>query len=194
MYSLSKLGVINGVSEVERASTFKLKTNNERIVKIMQEVMCVIATAQRNNIISAPAPIVSRVFQVLSEGHERGVMTARKVAETPFPMPFAQVIEILVLIFTLLCLPLVLSSYLSSSIAAGTIAFLTSLAYVSLNVVGRMLEEPFGADHNDLPLGFLQWEFNRRLIVIRGVHGSSHHHDCKTANIHGVEIGLEKKK
>ena len=62
----------------------------------MEAITSLVTEGTRRRVIDAPAPIVARVFQVLSEGHERGVMMSRSVAETPFPLPFAQIIEYLV--------------------------------------------------------------------------------------------------
>lgn len=171
IYCTSKFPVVGILTPRDLATTLALQTNNERISHLMQQLLSTVMAHVRDNTIDAPPPIVSRVFQVLSEGHERGVFAGRKVAETPFPLPFAMVIEFLVLTF--ICgLPFILGSYLTSYIAIGVLSFLTSLAYVSLNVVGRMLEEPFGADHNDLPLCYLQWEFNKRLLATDIQHNS----------------------
>ena len=97
-------------------------------------------------------------------------MVSRKVAETPFPMPFAQVIEWLVTIFSL-SVPLLFSSWLSSTYAVGIFSFVTSWVYLAMNEVSRMLEEPFGGDSNDLPLCLLHWEFNNRIVQGRYARG-----------------------
>ena len=98
VFSLNKVGVIGGVRASEKRLLFEppSSTGNTRPTACMEALARLIVQAVRNGTIDAPGPIVSRVFQVLSEGHERGVMMARKVAETPFPLPFAQVIEFLV--------------------------------------------------------------------------------------------------
>ena len=46
--------------------------DQERVVKVMETIGRLITLSVRSKILDAPAPIISRVFQVLSEGHERG--------------------------------------------------------------------------------------------------------------------------
>ncbi|GMI32053.1 hypothetical protein TeGR_g10348 [Tetraparma gracilis] len=163
VFALNKLPVLGGVTPSERALLFRPPlTGNERVPAVLEAVSRLITEAVRRGVIDAPGPIVSRTFQVLSEGHERGVMMSRKVGETPFPLPFAQVIEFLVTVFVA-TLPFILSTWLDSAVFVGLANFLTAWSYLALNEVARMLEEPFGADSNDLPLCFLQWEFNRRV-------------------------------
>jgi predicted membrane chloride channel (bestrophin family) len=163
VYYNSKFPVIGGLSDDERNSLFtESSRGNDRIAKIMEVLLRLITTAQKRGIIDAPGPIVSRVYQVLSEGNERGVGMSRKIAETPFPLPFAQICELFVTVF-ILTVPFLLSSWLSGGVVTTLSTFIISWTYLGLNEVSRTLEEPFGADCNDLPLNYLQWEFNRRI-------------------------------
>jgi len=141
IFALNKIPVVGGVRSSEKASLFADTTGNVRVARIMEAITRLITEGTRRGVIDAPGPIVSRVFQVLSEGHERGVAMSRKIAETPFPLPFAQVIEFLVIIFVF-TLPFILSCWLSTQIAVTVATFLTSWCYLALNEVARMLEEP----------------------------------------------------
>ena len=53
--------------------------------------------------VAAPPPIVSRIFQELSNGL-LGFENAYKVARTPFPFPYAQIVQVLTSLTCLLAL------------------------------------------------------------------------------------------
>ncbi|GMH91806.1 hypothetical protein TrST_g2647 [Triparma strigata] len=154
--------------------------DQERVVKVMETIGRLITLSVRSKILDAPAPIISRVFQVLSEGHERGFMFARKISSTPFPFPFAQSIELFVTFFSL-SVGVIFASWLDGIVPVIFFSFVTSWCYLTLNEVCRMLEEPFGGDANDLPLAVLQHEFNMRIVRSRFADSTVDQWEKKTA-------------
>ena len=138
------------------------RLDTERTAKVMEALGRLIADSAKSGLLDAPAPIISRTFQVLSEGHERGYMFARKISSTPFPFPFAQAIELFTFVFAF-SVPFLFSAWLDGAAPVGAFTFVTSWCYLAMNEVSRMLEEPFGGDANDLPLARMQYEFNRRI-------------------------------
>merc|ERR1711966_95169 len=110
---------------------------------------------------AAPPPVVSRVYQELSNGL-LGMTQAKKVADIPFPFPYAQIVQYLQFAFITSC-PFVVMSFVSDVAPAMILTFLATFCYVSLNEVASELEEPFGTDANALPLHRLHMRFVHRL-------------------------------
>ena len=109
-----------------------------------------------------PAPIVSRVHQVLSDG-SLGFHQARKIMDTPFPFAYAEMISFFLVIF-MCTAPIVCVAFLEAEWMAYLMSLVSVWTYFSLNELARVLEKPYDADDaNDLPLTLLQHEFNHRL-------------------------------
>jgi len=178
-YRAAKLPVIGGLRPEESDSLYgdqgnrafsvdgyttrgRQRLDTERSAKVMEAIGRIVADSAKSGLLDAPAPIISRTFQVLSEGHERGYMFARKISSTPFPFPFAQAIELFTFVFAF-SVPFLFSAWLDGAVPVAAFTFVTSWCYLAMNEVSRMLEEPFGGDANDLPLARMQYEFNRRI-------------------------------
>jgi len=108
-----------------------------------------------------PHPILSRPFQLLSEAMN-GFSQARKLAETPFPFPIAQLITLLLYCLTLTA-PLMINAYITALWLQMLVTFLAVSTYWALNEVARDLEDPYVYDPNDLPLSYIQHTFNECL-------------------------------
>jgi hypothetical protein len=111
-----------------------------------------------------PPPLLTRVYQELSRGIVH-LQNARKIIETPFPFPHAQLLCSL-LILHLVITPLVLSAIIENVAWSAAIACFTTTAAWSLNFTAGQLEMPFGDDPNDLPLSELQEEMNFSLMLL----------------------------
>jgi len=115
-------------------------------------------------VIAVPPPIVSRVYQELSKGLVN-LHNARKIADTPFPFPYAQIIALL-LLFHLIATPIILSTLLPSYLWACSITLFTTAGMWSINLIAGQLEQPFGDDENDLPIETLQVDMNASLLML----------------------------
>lgn len=110
-------------------------------------------------------PIVSRIYQVMSDGL-LAFGQASKIAETPFPFPYQNLIRDFLWIFAFSC-PFVINAKILHKAARFVITFICVWAYFSLAWVGDNLEDPFLAyDANELPLLTTQHNFNRRLVAL----------------------------
>ena len=76
-------------------------------------------------------------------------MGMQKLATTPMPFPYVQMILFFVYLW-LFTFPIGLVPEFKES--APTVAFLLCFAFLGLNAIGEELEDPFGTDANDLPL------------------------------------------
>jgi hypothetical protein len=179
--SLSKrFGVIGGVSAEERRS-LALSHSRDRPLLVRTWILRLCLERQTRGGLNVPPPIVTRAYQLLSEGAV-AYQQARKVGDTPFPFPYVQLVTLLLHAFNVLA-PFIISSlvvtpldYVADADEDATEAvwhgytlivtssFFVVLGYTALNQVSRELEEPFGHGPNHLPLGQLGEEFNTGLV------------------------------
>ena len=112
--------------------------------------------------LAVEAPVLARVYQLLSDGLAQGYEGARRVTDTPFPFPWAQTMLVLLLAFTAYC-PLLIASYVSNVALATTLSIASTVAYWTMNEVARELEDAF-AGENALPTAMMQFCFNEALL------------------------------
>lgn len=136
----------------------------DQVFRVQCWVMREVGRRQREGGLKVPPPVLSRLYQVLSDGHH-GFMQAKKVSYTPFPLPYAQLV-LFFLIVLMFSSPFVIVAYVDSTLVAALLSFCASLGYFALNEVGRELEDPFRHDPNDLPLSELHYDFNVRLVSL----------------------------
>jgi len=165
--------VIGGLSAGERRS-LSASHSRDRVQMVQSWIVGIMVERHHRGGLPVPAPILSRTYQVLSDGH-LGYMQARKVGDTPFPFPYVQLVTLLLHVFNVIC-PLVISAFvgtrdspegLESLDGIGlivVITFFVTLGYTALNQVSRELEDPYGHGPNHLPLVQFQEEFNSKLV------------------------------
>merc|ERR1711920_663796 len=100
--------------------------------------------------VDTPAPILSRVFQELSNG-ALGYNQAEKLSDVPFPFVFAQLLAVMILFFAL-CSPLAFTLLTGESWLTPLISATVVVSFWALNEIAKELENPFGNDANTVPL------------------------------------------
>jgi len=133
---------------------------------IMQWVQEVIVRSMDSQVLDIPPPISSRVFQELSIGMVR-VQEAEKVSTLPMPMPYAQMIWLMLVIFSSVC-PIV-CAVTTDLYRCWLYTFLCTLVYWCVHFIAVEIEMPFGDDANDLPVRLFQEEMNTRLEALLGL-------------------------
>lgn len=109
-------------------------------------------------------PILSRLYQVISDG-TLWFSHASKIAETPFPFPYHNLISILLWSYTLLA-PLLMNSILMEDGLRAVMSFSAVFVYHALNNIGDNLEDPYQPyDPNELPLPDIQDLLNKKLLA-----------------------------
>jgi len=109
-------------------------------------------------------PILSRLYQVISDGG-LWFSHASKIAITPFPFPYHNLIAILLWTYTF-CVPFLVNGLIMDTGGRGITTFLAVFAYHSLAKVGDNLEDPYSPyDPNELPLPEIQDSVNIRLLM-----------------------------
>jgi hypothetical protein len=111
-----------------------------------------------------PPPIASRVYQTISRGFVN-LLNAKKITDTRFPFPYAQLITFLLISHTFLT-PMIMSGLIKSKVVCAAFTFVPVFGMFSLNFIASELENPFGTDANDLPLDNFQEEMNSCLLML----------------------------
>merc|ERR1711907_151805 len=135
-----------------------------RVEVLLHLTQTIITKSLKDNVLNIPPPILSRVYQTLSRGFVN-LLNAKKIADTRFPFPYAQLIAFLLFVVTFLT-PLVMSTLIKHQLWAGIFTFVPVFTFYSINFIGVELENPFGADANDLPLDHFQGEMNKCLLML----------------------------
>jgi len=100
--------------------------------------------------LSTPPPIQSRMYQELSIGYEY-FTNAKKISDVPFPFNYAQLLAIILMVFSLM-LPIYVSSFTKSCFAGPILTFVVFHSITCINELAEILENPFGADMDDISL------------------------------------------
>jgi predicted membrane chloride channel (bestrophin family) len=109
-------------------------------------------------------PILSRLYQVISDGC-LWFSHASKIAITPFPFPYHNLISIFLWSYTVM-VPFLINGVIMNDIARAVFTFNAVFSYHSLSAVGDNLEDPFFPyDPNELPLQDIQDTINQRLLA-----------------------------
>lgn len=102
--------------------------------------------------IRTPPPILSRSYQELSQGMT-AFNQALKMSDVPFPFPFSQLLDVLLVVFTGL-IPL-LAGYVDDNLYPSCVqpfvGFFITMAFLGLMSISRTLENPFADGPNQLP-------------------------------------------
>ena len=160
------LPVLGGVAPTTAAV---LERYDDRVSHAFTAVLSTVAARRgAGGLAAAEPPVFSRVHHALSDGM-LGFQQARKVEDTPFPFPYAQLLSFMLWAFMLL-FPLLAASKTGSADDASRfmgplLTLLVVLSYFGMHEVARSLEDPFAHPPNDLPCRLLQEAFNARLVA-----------------------------
>jgi predicted membrane chloride channel (bestrophin family) len=135
-----------------------------KVEVILHLVQSLITKAHDDGVLKVPPPILSRVYQTISRGFVNQ-LNAKKITDTRFPFPYAQLMSAMLFIVVLMC-PLIVTSVLASKVLAAIVTFIPIYGMTSLNLIAAELENPFGTDSNDLPLEHFQSEMNNCLLML----------------------------
>eukprot|EP00439_Symbiodinium_sp_Y106_P082773 s634_g22.t1 len=142
-----------------------------RVEVLLHLIQSLITQSLDDGIIRVPAPIISRVYQTLSRGFVN-LLNAKKIADTRFPFPFAQLISLLPLggysglFVNIVLTPILITSIFTQPVWCVVFSVIPIFGMSCLNFIGVELENPFGQDDNDLPLDHFQGEMNNCLLML----------------------------
>merc|ERR1712107_929613 len=158
------LELLGGLGENEQALLLDAR---ERVHLVMTWLVKELVARRKAGGIAAEAPVVSRIYQVLSDGL-LGYLNAIKLTDTPFPFAYAQLNAVFCVI-NLTIFPTVVASKVTEPGMRAVLSFLGITMMYSINEVARELEDPFtaalGSYSNRLQAAKLQALFNTRLLA-----------------------------
>eukprot|EP00421_Protoceratium_reticulatum_P020911 CAMPEP_0168385010 /NCGR_PEP_ID=MMETSP0228-20121227/14704_1 /TAXON_ID=133427 /ORGANISM="Protoceratium reticulatum, Strain CCCM 535 (=CCMP 1889)" /LENGTH=420 /DNA_ID=CAMNT_0008398191 /DNA_START=74 /DNA_END=1336 /DNA_ORIENTATION=+ len=111
--------------------------------------------------LKVPPPIVSRVYQEMSNGM-LAFHNAMMVVIVPFPFPFAQMLTYLLFGFAILA-PFMVLQFTRSMVFSPILTCISVFGYFGTDAIAKEIENPFGDDANDLPLLAMHKDFNNSL-------------------------------
>mmetsp|Transcript_28742 Transcript_28742/g.66321 ORF Transcript_28742/g.66321 Transcript_28742/m.66321 type:complete len:428 (-) Transcript_28742:655-1938(-) len=141
-----------------------LTASEDRVYAVMTWITHDWVVRARKGGLGIPPPILSRAYQCLSDGHQ-AFMQARKIHDTPFPFPYAQLVSVLLIVF-MFTAPIVVAAYVDDVALAVFLSFFSTCSSVALDEVAKEIEDPFGFDPNDLPLTQLHEGYNERVMQL----------------------------
>eukprot|EP00931_Biecheleriopsis_adriatica_P094009 TRINITY_DN67712_c0_g1_i1.p1 TRINITY_DN67712_c0_g1~~TRINITY_DN67712_c0_g1_i1.p1 ORF type:complete len:524 (+),score=66.32 TRINITY_DN67712_c0_g1_i1:62-1633(+) len=152
------------ISGFDQESVELLSESPERSWVVMLWMQQLILENADNGTLHVPAPILSRVFQELSNGMV-AIADAQKITDIPFPFPLAQMVSLLLILMTFLT-PAVLATTVESLSWCAFLNFCSILVLYCIHYIAAEIEMPFGDDANDLPVAALQESLNTSLIQL----------------------------
>eukprot|EP00322_Chrysochromulina_rotalis_P001240 CAMPEP_0115851404 /NCGR_PEP_ID=MMETSP0287-20121206/12466_1 /TAXON_ID=412157 /ORGANISM="Chrysochromulina rotalis, Strain UIO044" /LENGTH=526 /DNA_ID=CAMNT_0003305439 /DNA_START=109 /DNA_END=1689 /DNA_ORIENTATION=- len=144
--------------------------------RLLAAVPCpVFATAQRiqRAIITrlhaqgmrAPPPIVSRIFQEISNGL-LAYNNATKMKEIPVPFAYVQLNAIFLNLFAIVLAPIAIASFTPTLWLSLVTTAVTTISFFAIFIVANEMEDPFGNEATDMPMIEYHEEFCASLCAI----------------------------
>lgn len=152
---------IQGLDEMTLRS---LHSTDQRTQLVLHWLQGAITDALTAGILNIPPPLLTRVFQELSNGL-MAFNQALKVADIPFPFPYAQICSI-VLCFIWIATPVVVTHWVDSVQLSAVCSFTQVFVLYAINSIAGELENPFGDDENDLCFVDMQKRMNSNLVLL----------------------------
>jgi len=158
-----KLQILD-VRGIDVSSLEYLGEAQDKEVILMQWIQQLVVHGQRSKVLDIPAPILSRAFQDISQGHVL-LEKVKNIRDVPFPFPYSQMIAGMLMLQWFVT-PLLASQVTQSAWWAGILCFFVIGSFWSLMYIAEEIDMPFGSDENDLPVEQFMREFNDVLLVL----------------------------
>jgi len=153
-----------GAGGLDIESLATINRTGPKVELIFQWIQQLVVEAANKKTFSVEPPILSRSFQELANGMVQ-YRIASKIARIPFPFPYVQATEMLLVSHWILT-PALMCMWTASPVWTGILTFVQVMFFWSLNSIATELENPFGEDVNDLPAAELQQDFNERMLLL----------------------------
>ena len=130
-----------------------------------QRIQRTIITRLHAGGVGAPPPIVSRIFQEISNGL-LAYNNATKMKEIPVPFGYVQLNALFLNLFAPFLCPIAIASFTPTLWLSILTTGITVLSYYALFVVANEMEDPFGTNTNDMPMLSYHEEFCAMLCAL----------------------------
>jgi predicted membrane chloride channel (bestrophin family) len=152
------------ISVIDVDSLEALRVADNKVELVFQWIQQLIVENIGTQVLSIPSPILSRSFQELAQGMVH-FHDACKLSTIPFPFPYAQTCDALLILHWILT-PFVVSVWASGPYWAGIFSFASVFMLWNLNCIAVEIENPFGRDANDIDALSMQRELNDHLSLL----------------------------
>lgn len=149
---------------IDIASLCAVRDSDCKVGLVFQWIQQLIVENIGTGVLTIAPPILSRSFQEFATGMVN-FHDAVKISMVPFPFPYAQTTEALLLLHWALS-PLVICMWVDEWVWAGVFCFIQVFILWSLNAIATEIEDPFGEDLNDLDGSQMQQEFNEHMLLL----------------------------
>lgn len=136
----------------------------EKCEIVMQWIQRLIVENLRSGTLAIAPPILTRVFQDLSQGVV-DINNARRIRTIPLPFPYAQMLSVLLMLHCAI-VPIIVGLSAQNMLKSFLFTFLSVLALWSLTYIAQDIEMPFGLDENDLPLREFTEDMNQGMKTL----------------------------
>lgn len=149
---------------IDEDSLRAFKASDSKVELIFTWIQFLLVDNISTGVLSIPPPILSRAFQEIGCGMV-AYHDALRIAKVPFPFPYAQTCDLLLLLHWML-VPIVTTQWVSEPLWAAIFVLIQVFILWSLNLIAVEIENPFGKDTNDLDSRQMQTEMNRHLLLL----------------------------
>lgn len=149
---------------IDPVSLCAIRDSDCKVGLVFQWIQQLIVENIATGVLTIAPPILSRSFQEFATGMVN-FHDAVKITIVPFPFPYAQTTEALLLLHWVIS-PLVICMWVDEWVWAGIFCFIQVFILWSLNAIATEIEDPFGEDQNDLDGAEMQQEFNQHLLLL----------------------------
>ena len=130
-----------------------------------QRIQRSIITRLNSGGMQAPPPIVSRIFQEISNGL-LAYNNATKMKEIPVPFAFVQLNAIFLNLFAVVLCPIAIASFTPTLWLSLSTTAVTIISFFAVFIVANEMEDPFGAEANDMPMLAYHEEYCASLCAV----------------------------
>jgi len=151
---------------------------SDRVGAVMYWILHDLAQVSKD--IDIAPPVQSRMYQELSNGM-LGFNNSLKIADVPFPFPYAQLLTLALVAFSCF-IPVYVSVFTQDYITSPLVAFFIFQGIWGVNEVAKELENPFGSDVNDISLNDFHERFVQALRETSAAHQVKLNHNAVMPN------------
>jgi hypothetical protein len=162
-FSAMMYDVIDPVG-LDSSSMTALKMSPSKVELLFIWIQILISDAVAKKVIQPPPPMFAGAWSLLSKGLQ-SFNEALRISFIPFPFPYAQTVDVLLLLHWAMT-PLISFSWVPLISWAGLLTFMQVFIVQALNAIACEIENPFGIDANDLDSDVLQDEMNGHLLLL----------------------------
>mmetsp|Transcript_44893 Transcript_44893/g.100928 ORF Transcript_44893/g.100928 Transcript_44893/m.100928 type:complete len:568 (+) Transcript_44893:23-1726(+) len=149
---------------IDEDSLRTIRDSDAKVELIFQWIQQLIVENIGTGVLAIAPPILTRSFQEIANGMVH-FHDALKISNVPFPFPYAQTCDCLLLLHWFI-VPFVVSQWCEKAWWAGVFSFIQVFTLWSLNLIAVELENPFGTDPNDIDGEKMQMEMNNHLRML----------------------------